>query len=50
MIPIPPSCAIQMAVLDSVTVSMAALTKGIFNRIVLVNEVLISTSLGKTSE
>jgi hypothetical protein len=39
-----------MAVLDSVTVSMAALTNGIFNRMVRVNAVLTSTSLGKTSE
>jgi hypothetical protein len=39
-----------MAVLDSVTVSMAALTKGIFNRIVLVNRVLTSTSFGNTEE
>jgi hypothetical protein len=40
----------QMAVLDSVTVSMAALSKGIFNRIVLVNCVLTSTFFGKTAE
>jgi hypothetical protein len=50
MIPIPPSWAIQIAVLDSVTVSMAALTKGIFSRIPLVNWVLISTSFGNTEE
>src|SRR4030042_4480588 len=40
----------QIAVRDSVTVSMAALTNGIFNRIVRVRCVPISTSLGNTSE
>jgi hypothetical protein len=40
----------EMAVLDSVTVSMAALTRGILSRIVFVNWVLTSTSFGKTEE
>jgi len=43
----PSSWAILMAVLDSVTVSMAALTKGIFKRMVPVNWVHVSTSLAK---
>ena len=30
MIPIPPCCAIAMAILESVTVSMAALRRGMF--------------------
>jgi hypothetical protein len=50
MMPIPPSWAIEMAVRASVTVSMAALTRGMFNRIFLVNWVLTSTSFGKTAE
>jgi hypothetical protein len=40
----------QIAVPDSVTVSMAALIRGMFNRIVRVNRVLVSTSFGKTAE
>src|SRR4030042_217436 len=39
-----------MAVLDSVTVSIAALTRGIFRRMVLVSRVPISTSFGSTDE
>jgi hypothetical protein len=40
----------QIAVPASVTVSMAALAKGMFNRIVRVKRVPVSTSLGKTAE
>src|SRR5512137_2744374 len=50
MIPIPPSCAMLIAVLASVTVSIAALSSGIFNRIVRVSCVLMSTSFGNTAE
>ena len=49
-IPRPPSLARAMARAASVTVSMAALSIGTFNVIVLVSWVLITTSLGKTSE
>ena len=35
--PIPPSCAIAIAILDSVTVSIAAATIGIFKVIFLEN-------------
>jgi hypothetical protein len=46
MIPIPPSRAMAMAVLASVTVSMAALTSGMFNLIFLVSNVPISAIAG----
>ena len=48
--PIPPSLASAIAILLSVTVSIAAEITGIFNGIFLEKLVLISTSLGKTSE
>ncbi len=48
--PIPPSLAIAMASLDSVTVSMAALAKGRLRSIFCVTFVDTSTSLGSTSE
>jgi hypothetical protein len=47
MIPIPPSCARQIAVRDSVTVSIAALTIGMFRVIFRVSMVAESTSLGR---
>ena len=47
MNPIPPSRAMQMAVWDSVTVSMAALTMGMFMMMLFVRLVLVSTSLGR---
>ena len=37
MMPIPPCCAMAMAMCDSVTVSMAALMMGIFRRILRVS-------------
>src|SRR5437660_1096244 len=48
--PSPPCCAIAIARRDSVTVSIAALTSGTFNRILRVSRVLTSTSVGTTSE
>ena len=48
--PIPPSCAIAIAILLSVTVSIAAEIIGIFIEIFFENFVLIETSLGKISE
>ena len=48
--PIPPSCAIAIANLDSVTVSIAADITGIFSDIFLVNLVEVFTVCGKTSE
>ena len=48
--PIPPSCAIAIAILLSVTVSIAAETIGIFNGMFFENFDLIITSLGKTLE
>jgi hypothetical protein len=50
IIPIPPSRAMVIAVLASVTVSIAALKRGIFKVILLVKIVLISTSFGTTSD
>ena len=50
IIPIPPSLAIAIAILDSVTVSILALINGIFNWIFLVNWVFKETSLGRTSD
>ena len=48
--PMPPSCAIAMAILLSVTVSMAAEIMGTFSEIFLENREVIETSLGSTSE
>ncbi len=49
MKPSPPSCAMAMAVLDSVTVSIAAETRGIFSSIWRVNRDAVRTSRGRTS-
>jgi len=46
----PPSLAMAMAMRDSVTVSIPALTKGMFNLMFLENRVVMSTSEGRTSE
>ena len=48
MNPKPPCRARAIARRDSVTVSMAALTTGIFKRTVFVRGVLVSTSVGST--
>ena len=48
--PRPPCCAMAMASLDSVTVSMAALTSGTFRRMFRVRRVVTSTAVGTTSE
>ena len=48
--PIPPSLAIAIAILLSVTVSIAAETIGIFRSIFLLNFVFKETSEGRTSE
>jgi len=48
-IPMPPCCASAIARWDSVTVSMAAETTGIFNEIWRVRRVRVSTSAGTTS-
>ena len=50
IIPIPPSLAIAIAILDSVTVYILALINGIFNDIFFVNLVFKLTSLGKISD
>ena len=50
MTPIPPSCAIAIAILLSVTVSMAADTTGTFKLRFLENFESNSTSDGSTSE
>ena len=50
MTPIPPSCAIEIAILVSVTVSIAAETIGIFRLIFFENFELILTSRGSMSE
>src|ERR1700720_3562254 len=46
----PPSWAIAMAVFDSVTVSMAALTNGILSEIRSVNRVMMLVSAGSTDD
>ena len=46
----PPDCAIAIANLDSVTVSIAEDIKGIFKYIFFVNKVLVSALLGRTEE
>jgi hypothetical protein len=48
MMPMPPSLAILMAVFASVTVSIAALNRGMFMVIFRLSLVLTSTSLGRT--
>src|SRR5579884_134012 len=47
--PMPPCCASAMARCDSVTVSMAALTIGMFNAMVRVRQVRVSVWAGRTS-
>src|SRR5207249_7108152 len=49
MMPMPPCCASAMARCDSVTVSMAELTIGIFSPIPRVSSVFVSASAGTTS-
>jgi hypothetical protein len=49
-IPIPPSRAIAIAISDSVTVSIAALTSGMFNRMFLLKRVRTSVSRGRTDD
>src|SRR5579872_3965572 len=46
MMPMPPCCASAMARWDSVTVSMAELTTGMFKPILRVNQVRVSVSAG----
>ena len=48
--PIPPSRAIAIAIADSVTVSIAAVTKGTFKTMFLEKRVCKETDLGSTSE
>ena len=50
MMPMPPSRAIAMAILEVVTVSIAAVRKGELSRIPLTSSVEMSTSAGTTSE
>ena len=50
MTPIPPACAMAMAMRDSVTVSMAALRSGISRVIEGVRRVRVSAVAGSTSE
>jgi hypothetical protein len=50
MNPMPPARAMLIAASASVTVSIAALTMGMFSERFLVSHVLVSTSLGTTSE
>ncbi|OIQ63674.1 hypothetical protein GALL_547840 [mine drainage metagenome] len=50
MMPIPPSCAMAMASRDSVTVSIAAETRGILREILRVRRVARLVSLGNTWE
>ena len=47
--PIPPASAKAIAILDSVTVSIAAEIKGIFKRMLRVNFVSVLASLGRKS-
>ena len=49
MKPIPPDCAMAMAVRASVTVSMAALTNGILRRMLRLSWAATSTWRGRTS-
>ncbi|CAB4785991.1 unannotated protein [freshwater metagenome] len=50
MIPIPPALAIAIAIVDSVTVSIADEITGTAIEILRVNQVEVFTSLGTTSE
>ena len=50
MMPIPPSRAIAIAILEVVTVSMAEVRNGAFSRIPFTRSVEMSTSAGTTSE
>src|ERR1700704_6987527 len=50
MTPRPPCCAMAIARLDSVTVSIAALSSGTFSRILRVSRVETSTCVGSTVE
>src|SRR3954469_736143 len=50
MMPMPPCCASPIARCDSVTVSIAALTMGIFSSIRLVRRVVVRTSVGRMSD
>src|SRR5688572_14222502 len=50
MMPMPPCCAMAIAISDSVTVSIAALSSGTFNLMFLVSRVVTSTCAGRTVE
>ena len=50
IMPMPPSRAMQIAVLDSVTESIAALSSGVLSFISFVNQVERSTWFGRTLE
>ena len=50
MMPSPPCCAIAIAISDSVTVSMAALSSGTLRRMLRVRRVPTSTCAGSTVE
>src|SRR4249920_2374098 len=50
MMPMPPCCASAIARCDSVTVSMAALTMGMFSSMRLVRRVVVRTSVGRMSD
>ena len=50
MMPSPPCCAMAMAMRDSVTVSMAALMRGMLSSILRVSRVVVSASAGTTSD
>jgi len=47
--PMPPNCAMAMAMRDSVTVSMAAESSGVFRVMSRVNWVCVLTCAGTTS-
>ena len=48
--PMPPARAMEMAIADSVTVSIAAETSGIFREMDGVSQAVTSTTSGVTSE
>ncbi len=48
--PMPPACAMAMAMLDSVTVSIAAATSGMFKAMSRVSRVRVSVWCGSTAE
>ena len=48
--PMPPCCAMAMAIAASVTVSIAAETSGMFSEIVRVSRVPVRTVVGRTCE